>query len=156
LNEDEWTVFLFPAETSTMTYFQQPSPSTCLRVERNWDSSISVESNPGTFRREDLRQQDARSAGWRMLTALVLSSRLRRKIGWIGSFGLAIGAVWIVFAAGLGGGQNTAAPGLVFLMVGACALGAWVVVTVRSWLLRVMVEDLTADPRHKLYSLLDI
>jgi drug/metabolite transporter (DMT)-like permease len=91
-----------------------------------------------------------------MLTALVLSSRLRRKIGWIGSFGLAIGAVWIVFAAGLGGGQNAAAPGLVFLMVGACALGAWVVVTVRSWLLRVMVEDLTADPRHKLYSLLDV
>jgi len=53
--------------------------------------------------------------------------------------------VWIVFAAGLGGGQNAAAPGLVFLVVGACALGAWVVVTVRSWLLRVVMQNLTAD-----------
>lgn len=80
-----------------------------------------------------------------MLTAPVLSPRLRREIGWIGLFGLATGAVWIVFAAGLGGGKNAAAPGLVFLVVGACALGAWVVVTVRSWLLRVVMQDLTAE-----------
>jgi hypothetical protein len=129
-----------------MTYLQQPSPPpTCLRVERNWDGSISVESNPGTFRREYPRRQHAGIAGWLMLTALVLSPRLRREIGWIGLFGLATGAVWIVFAAGLGGGKNAAAPGLVFLVVGACALGAWVVVTVRSWLLRVVKQDLTAE-----------
>ena len=58
-----------------------------------------------------------------MLMALVLSPRLRRAIGWIGLFGLAIGAVWIVFAAGLGGGQNAGAPGLVFLVVGRLPAG---------------------------------
>jgi len=72
-----------------MTYLQQPSlPPTSLRVERNWDGSISVESNPGTFRREYPRRQPAGIAGWLMLAVLVLSPRLRREIGWIGLFGL--------------------------------------------------------------------
>jgi hypothetical protein len=123
-----------------MTYLQQPSPPpTWLRVERNRDGSISVETSLGILRRAYRPRQHA---------ALVLSPRVRRAIGWIGLFGLAIGAVWIVFTAGLGGGQNAGAPGLVFLVVGACALGAWVVASVWSWLLRVAMQDLAvkSDP----------
>jgi len=129
-----------------MTYLQQPSPPpTWLRVERNRDGSISVETSPSIFRREYRRRQHMGIAGRPMLMALVLSPRLRRAIGWIGLFGLAIGAVWIVFAAGLGGGQNAGAPGLVFLVVGACALRAWVVASVWSWLLRVVMQDWTVE-----------